>query len=232
MDALVLAGGFGTRLRPLVSGVPKPMAPVHGKPFLHYLAAYLHRNNVARIVFCAGYLHEAIERYFGNRYLGMDIGYSVEREPLGTGGAFVNALPLVSGDCCLLLNGDSFFNVPVADLLDAHRRRKADLTIALVKRHTGGRFGLVRMREDRIVSFKEKRSTGPGLVNGGVYVVRRSVFDKTDLPRTFSLEKDFLEQYCNRLLFTGVAGDGYFVDIGVPEDYRRAQREYQHLETA
>jgi D-glycero-alpha-D-manno-heptose 1-phosphate guanylyltransferase len=232
MEALVLAGGFGTRLSTVVAGVPKPMAPVHGKPFLHYLAAYLSRNNVSRIVFCTGYLHESIERYFGNRYLGMDIGYSVEREPLGTGGAFVKALPLVSGDCCLLLNGDSFFNVPVADLLDAHRRHKADLTIALVNRSVAGRYGSVRLEGDRIAGFDEKTGNGPRLVNAGIYAVQKSIVDAIALPKAFSLEKDLLEKYCGRLTVTAFKGDGYFIDIGVPEDYRRAQREYQHLETA
>lgn len=230
MEALVLAGGLGTRLKAEIADVPKPMAPINKKPFLHYLAAYLHRNNVSRIVFCTGYLHESIERYFGNRYLGMDIAYSVEREPLGTGGAFVKALPLASGDCCLLLNGDSFFNIPVARLLDAHRLRKADLTIALVNRPASGRYGSVRLEGDRIVAFDEKGDSGPRLVNGGVYVVQKSVFDKTGLPPAFSLEKDFLETNCRRFTFTGVTGNDYFIDIGVPEDYRRAQREYARFE--
>ncbi len=132
MEAVILAGGFGTRLRPVISDVPKPMAPICGKPFLHYLVGYLKQNGVSKIVLCTGYLHEAVTRFFGNEYLGITIDYSVENEPLGTGGAFVNALPLICGAECLLCNGDSYYNFPVTRLSDAHRRTDADVTIALV----------------------------------------------------------------------------------------------------
>jgi D-glycero-alpha-D-manno-heptose 1-phosphate guanylyltransferase len=230
MEAFVLAGGYGRRLASVVSDVPKPMAPVHGKPLLHYLVQYLAYNAVSRIVFCCGYLHEAIERYFGAEFHGITIDYSVEREPLGTGGALVNALHLMREEVCLVLNGDSFFKAALGKLLAAHKDNNSDVTIALKEQSRLDRYGAVRLQGNRIIAFSEKQSDARGLANGGVYVVRKSAFQSLVLPKSFSLEKDFLERYCGQLTFTGVIDKGYFIDIGTPEDYQRAQVEFRQLE--
>jgi D-glycero-alpha-D-manno-heptose 1-phosphate guanylyltransferase len=232
MEAIILAGGFGTRLQSVVSDVPKPMAPVNGKPFLHYLVAHLAKNGVSRIVLCTGYLHETIERYFGEIYLGVDMAYSLEKEPLGTGGALVEALPLVKNEVFLLLNGDTFFGISPASLSELRLRTNADIAVALVNLPFRDRYGSVQLKDNRIVSFGEKGVATQGPANGGVYLVRKSVIQALDLPHKFSFEKDVLEKRCGTLSIAGIVLWAYFVDIGIPEDYLRAQLEHTRLETA
>lgn len=222
--AIVLAGGFGTRLQKVISDVPKPMAPIHNKPFLHHLLTYLQIQGVENIVLSTGYLHEKIESYFGNLYNGLNISYSQEIKPLGTGGGIKKAFETVNENA-FVVNGDSFFNVDLNAMAKFHHEQKSDFTLALKPMLNFERYGTVELNENRITAFREKQFCENGFINGGVYITKREVFENLNLPEVFSLETDFLAKHLNNLFVAGFVSDGYFIDIGIPADYQRAQEE-------
>jgi D-glycero-alpha-D-manno-heptose 1-phosphate guanylyltransferase len=225
IPAIVLCGGFGTRLQSVVSDVPKPMALVGGRPFLHYVFCYLKREGVREAILAVGYKREVIEKYFGHEYMGIAIRYSVEQEPLGTGGGIKQAYYMTHGEV-FVLNGDTFFDVSLKELSTAHEARKADLTIALKPMQEFDRYGTVSVDENgRIAAFEEKRYCRAGLINGGIYLLGRHLFDGLQLPLKFSFEKEIMEGQTGEKRMAGVAFDSYFIDIGIPEDYSRAQTE-------
>jgi len=229
MEAVILAGGAGVRLREVVRDLPKPMAPVGDRPFLGYLIDQLVHWNVRDIVLATGYKSEVVETHFGDgRSHGAKIRYSVEARPMGTGGALRDALRMVRGDQFLLLNGDSFLDVDLAELAEFHRGHGGVGTIALVERPDTSRYGRVSLSDrGRILSMREKGIAGPGLINGGVHVWSREISRRIG-PGTVSLENDVVPG----LLPLGVFGKiilGYFVDIGIPEDYETARRDCARL---
>lgn len=231
-EAVVLAGGLGTRLRSVVSTKPKPMADINGRPFLEYVLDYLKEQDITRVVLAVGYKHELISEHFSNAYKGLQISYSIEHEPLGTGGAIFKALELVISDDVYVLNGDTLFMVDLARMYEFHISKKSLLTIALKQIEKSDRYGNVFLDSNqRILSFQEKQSySTTQLINGGVYLINKNLFSKIDLPRKFSFEKDFLERYCGELEFYGFISSAYFIDIGVPEDYERAKQELSKLQ--
>lgn len=229
ITALILAGGAGTRLRSVVSDVPKPLAPVCGRPFLEYVLFQLRANGVGRAIICSGYRSGAISDHFGDgRRWGIELRYSVEAEeaPLGTAGALARAAPLAEGERLLALNGDSLFDIAIADLVEDHVRNGAALTLALATASAAGRYGSVATDADGwVTAFAEKPDAGGApLVNGGVYVVERGVLDAVARDRAVSLERELLPALVGRSL-RGRAFEGFFIDIGVPDDYRRAQAD-------
>lgn len=226
-EAIILAGGFGTRLRSVVSDVPKPMAPVAGRPFLCHLLDSLKKEGYGHVVLATGYLHEKVEDYFGSEYNGLKIDYAVELEPLGTGGAIVNGLQHCSCEKVTVLNGDTFFKIDHRKLTDLCDEKKAPLTIALRHVEDSGRYGCVECDDEgRIVAFREKDDQGqPGYINGGIYRLDRHLLDRFSLGQQFSFEKEVLQHDYRGQHFYGVRFDGYFIDIGIPEDYERAQEE-------
>lgn len=229
MDAIILAGGFGTRLRSIVSDVPKPMAPVANKPFLSYLLEYLSKYQINSVVLCTGYKHNVIESYFSTSFKNIDIKYSIEDEPLGTGGAIKRAFQLIESDNALILNGDTLFNVDLSEFIHHHLTSNADITIAL-KHLTGyDRYGSVIMSGNKVVDFEEKKYKDDGYINGGVYIVNKGILDGFDLPKTFSFEKEILESRLNELNINGYKSASYFIDIGIPEDYEKSQKEVKEL---
>ena len=226
-EAIILAGGFGTRLQHIVSDVPKPMADINGSPFLVFLLWKLQTAGISHVILSTGYLHEKIENYFGNRFENLKITYSQETEPLGTGGAVQFALGKAETDNLLVLNGDTLFDIDFAHFDNFYRTKKTMLALALRKEKDLCRYGTVKINENaKIVGFSEKNtSNGEGLINGGIYLLNKKLFDNQKLPKTFSFEKEILEkQYLNDEFF-GIVFDSYFIDIGVPEDYARAQME-------
>lgn len=229
MDAIILAGGFGTRLRSVVSDVPKPMALVADKPFLTYLLEYLSKYQIKSVVLCTGYKHEVIENYFSTSYKDIDIKYSVEDEPLGTGGAIKKAFQLIESDNALILNGDTLFNVELSEFLNHHQMQQSDISIALKYLTDFDRYGSVVLEENKVVGFEEKKHKDHGYINGGVYIVQKEVFDKYELPKTFSFENEILEKKINELNVCGYKSSSYFIDIGIPEDYEKAQKEVKEL---
>ena len=230
-EAIVLAGGLGTRLRSAVPDLPKCMAPVGGKPFIAYLTDHFRRSGVERFIFALGYKSAAFDDFF-RRYF-PDGGYtvSVEEQPLGTGGAIRRACTLARDRTVLILNGDTFFGIRTAELAAAHEKHGADCTICLKPMRQFDRFGAVELDpEDRVRAFREKKYTSEGAVNGGVYALNREGFLAEPLPEVFSFEKDYLERSIDSRRIYGLLQDAYFIDIGIPEDYRKVQQEINSLQ--
>jgi len=215
MEAVVLAGGLGTRLRAAVSDVPKPMAPVGGRPFLERLLDYWIGQGVSRAVLAVGYMYDTIRRHFGDEYRGCAIAYSIENHPLGTGGALIQALPLVQDPTFLVLNGDTYFAVPLDALAAFHRRHGADVTMSLFRSDEPRYTGVSVDANGRVASF-----SGQGLVNGGVFLFERAALARRVPAGVASLEKDLLPGLGAAIY--GCVFDVPFVDIGVPEDWRAA----------
>lgn len=230
-EAVVLAGGFGTRLRSVVSDVPKPMAPVAGRPFLAYLLDCIERQGYGHVVLATGYMHEKVEECFGQRYRGISIDYARETSPLGTGGAMLNALQHCTEERITVLNGDTLFLVDHDELCRLADERTTGLAIAVRRVEDAGRYGSVEVAADgRITAFREKDPlTGPGLINGGIYRLHRSIFDGWRCGQTFSFEKEIMQSRYREEAFYAYASDAYFIDIGIPDDYARAQTELPTL---
>ncbi len=230
VEAIILAGGLGKRLRAAVKKSPKPMALVNEQPFLSYVLNFLLRNNIPKVILAIGYMHEKIEAFYGSSYKELQIEYSVEEKPLGTGGALKQAFSKISSQEILIMNGDTFFDVNIEAMFETHKKTEADLTIALKPMHYISRYGIVNIEGTQIKRFEEKKKVDFGYINAGVYISRNTLFDAFDLPETFSFEEDFLKKYTSELNMHAHISDTYFIDIGVPEDYRRAQTEMKSYE--
>ena len=215
-EAIILAGGFGT-----------PMAPVNGRPFLTYILDYLIDYQYTKVVLSVGYLHEKIEEFFGTQYKSLEIDYAVETEPLGTGGGILFAMSKCETDNVLVINGDTMFKVDLDAFEQFHQDKEGLLSIVLREVEDVSRYGSVVMDSDnRITLFAEKQlSSGRGYINGGVYLIHRDLFAKYPQPEKFSFERDLMTQFYTQEPFYAMPSDGYFIDIGIPEDYARAQVE-------
>jgi len=224
-EAIVLAGGLGTRLSPVVVNRPKAMVDVGGRPFLELLLDRMARNTVVRVILATGHFHECIEEHFGSQWKGIGICYSVEAHPLGTGGALWKALSLATVNDVFVFNGDTYFDVDLPRLYEFHRDIGADVTLALKPMRNFDRYGTVDLKDSRVTGFREKAKVQEGLINGGVYLMNRSAIQRFAVPEKFSLETDFLETKVSDITIAGFIQDSYFIDIGVPDDYTRAQRE-------
>jgi D-glycero-alpha-D-manno-heptose 1-phosphate guanylyltransferase len=225
METIILAGGFGTRLQSVVKDVPKPMAEVNGYPFLKYLFDYLKIYDIKKVILSVGYKQDIIKEYFKNSYLDIEIIYSSEDEPLGTGGAIKRALSFSNSDKVFILNGDTYFKIDLNKMLNRHIELNADITIATKNMQNFDRYGKVQVENNRIIKFEEKKFNKDGLINGGIYVINKDIFNNFDLKERFSFESDFLQKYINELNIINSTFDEYFIDIGIPEDYKKAQIE-------
>lgn len=230
MQAIILAGGLGTRLRALVSAVPKPMAPIHAKPFLAYLLEYLKSQGIDEVILSVHYLSEHIEAYFQGSYHGITIQYAHEEQPLGTGGAILNALQQVTAqEPVFVVNGDTFLKLNYPAMLAVHQKNAAALTIALRPVNDCTRYGSVILENDQVIAFKEQGAGGPGLINAGVYLMQPQLFEQLrqdEAPLAFSFERDFLHHYVTSIKPQAFIVNGYFIDIGIPADYLAAQRTF------
>ena len=231
-EAIILAGGFGTRLKEVIGeDIPKPMAPVNGRPFLEYILAYLEKWGVERVIMATGYRHEVIEAHFRDRHNDIEIAYSVEEEPLGTGGAVKKAMELVNDSSPYVINGDTYFDANLWKLGNSFRAKEAEAIMALRKMGDTSRYGTVKIDPDnRITEFKEKGAhKGMGFINGGTYILSGKAFLDLGLPDKFSLEKDYFEKYYTKQRMFGVRCYSYFLDIGIPEDYEEAADAFEGL---
>lgn len=230
-EAIILAGGFGTRLQSVVSDVPKPMAPVAGRPFLTYLLDRLQKQGYTHVVLATGYLHEKVEEFFGHEYRGISIDYARELSPLGTGGAMVNALHYCHEDAVTVINGDTLFDIDHERLCRFAEEKDTSLAIVLRQVPDAGRYGSVEIDADGcITTFKEKNAeAGSGLINGGIYRIQRSLLDGFRLGEKFSFEQELMQQRYRDERYYAYADGAYFLDIGIPEDYSRAQQELPSL---
>ena len=226
LEAIILAGGFGTRLQSVVSDVPKPMAPMDdkGTPFLEKVLASLEKQGFSHVVLSIGYMGEKIRGYFGDKFGAISIDYVTEDNPLGTGGAVKLSLKACHEENVFILNGDTILEVNLPAMLKQHESTSPDMTIAVKEMTNFHRYGAVIIGPDGYIkSFQEKKHCARGYINGGVYCVRKDLF-ATAPEGKFSLES-YMEENADRLRLKAYKTEGYFIDIGVPEDYERAKRE-------
>lgn len=225
-EAIILAGGLGTRLREAVPDLPKCMAPVAGKPFLSYVIDYLRMQGIQRFLFSLGHKWEAIEGFLEKEYPTLHYLSVIEEEPLDTGGAIYLAAQKSNSKNILVANGDTLFKINVEELFSFHEEKNSECTLALKPMQHFNRYGVVETDgRGKILSFKEKKFYETGLINGGAYLINRKKFLDRLLPEKFSFEKAYLEKYCSEGNFYGSVQDRYFIDIGIPEDYQNAQTE-------
>jgi D-glycero-alpha-D-manno-heptose 1-phosphate guanylyltransferase len=232
LEAIILAGGLGTRLRSVIGeAMPKCMAPVAGRPFLHHLFQYLEREGCTRVVLSLGHGHGHILDWLEKeRPTRIPVHHVIETEPLGTGGGIRMALGEARGEYTTVLNGDTAFEVRLQALQDFAKSTGAETALALKSMQHFERYGTVEVESEtgRIIRFEEKRPREAGLINGGVYCIHRERFLSRSLPEKFSFEKDYLEASVDEGVFYGQSSGSYFIDIGIPEDYERAQEDFKN----
>ena len=225
-EAIILAGGLGTRLRDAVPDLPKCMAPVAGRPFVSIVIDYLRMQGIERFIFSLGYKSGVIEEFLQKEYPTLDYTSVIEPEPLGTGGAIRLAIQKTVSRNIVVANGDTLFKISLHDLFKTHHDNDAECTLALKPMQNFDRYGVVEIDDnEKITSFKEKEFYADGMINGGMYVLDRDKFLLRSFPEKFSFEKDYLEAFCTEGKFYASIQNGYFIDIGIPEDYQKAQLE-------
>jgi len=228
MEAIVLAGGFGTRLREVVPDVPKPMAPIAGRPFLEILLSSLAQKGFKRILLSLGFMAEKVVEHFGDRFAGMELVHVIEKVPLGTGGAVRQALVHCCSDHAFVFNGDTYLDLEASEIEVHWQIHHAPIIVARWVSDTS-RYGRLNVARKRVLGFAEKKVAGPGLINAGCYVLPVSILDGFAVGHPFSLEMDFLAQVVPQQRFDLFVTQGHFIDIGVPADYLRAQTELAEI---
>jgi D-glycero-alpha-D-manno-heptose 1-phosphate guanylyltransferase len=228
--AIILAGGLGTRLRSAVPDLPKCMAPVAGKPFVAYVLETLHKQGITKFILSLGYKYEPVVAFVKQQYPNLSFIFSVEEEPLGTGGGIKKACEKTTSENVLVANGDTLFDINIQTVFAFHHAKKSICTLALKPMRNFERYGVVELKADnKIASFKEKQFYESGLINGGVYALNVPNFLSKNLPEKFSFEKDFLEKFYTEENMYGFIQDQYFIDIGIPEDYEKANKDFIEL---
>lgn len=231
-EVIILAGGLGTRLKDAVPDLPKCMAPVAGRPFLFYVINYLRSQGIEKFIFSLGYKHEVIETYLDDQFPTLNFQIVTEAEPLGTGGAIQLAVAKASERNVVIANGDTIFRTDLQKAGTLHSFNNAECTLLLKSLHNFDRYGVVEINGDNLVTdFKEKKYYEQGTINGGLYILNVSGFLEHLFPEKFSFEKDYLEKSISSSTngeqkIYGQVQDEYFIDIGIPEDYNRAQMEF------
>jgi D-glycero-alpha-D-manno-heptose 1-phosphate guanylyltransferase len=231
MDCIILAGGFGTRLQDVVKEVPKPLAPINGKPFLvlllQQLATFKHIKNV---ILALGYKAEAVIEYFEKHPPPIPLIYSLEKEPLGTGGCLLHAMEASVADEFLVMNGDSYLDFSFEGMQTHHRTKQADFTMAVLEVADGSRYGKVEFNEHfRIEGFKEKTgAVAPCWISAGIYLVKRNCLSSLACGKSFSLEKEGFSSLLKKRMIAYPC-QGTFIDIGTKESYSEAQKVLRNL---
>ena len=222
MEAIILAGGKGTRLKSIVSTVPKPMALINGRPFLELLMLQLSCYSFKRIILSIGHLGDVIQAHFGPKFKNIDIVYLNEHTPLGTGGAVREAMKACQEDHVYIMNGDTFQLVDFNKVEEYWQSNKNPIMIAAEVTDTS-RYGALLIEKNKVIGFSEKGKTGPGYINAGYYVFNKAQTNLFPNLGVFSLEQDFLEEDIYRHSYDFFKSARGFIDIGIPEDYVKAQ---------
>jgi len=225
VTAAILIGGLGTRLRSVVPDRPKVLAEVRGQPFLAFLLDQLTTTGIKRVVLCAGYKGEQVQAAFGQSYRALELLYSQEASPLGTGGAIRLAINLLDSEPVLVMNGDSYCGVDLMTFWTWHGKRNAAGSMLLAQTLETERYGRVQVDSDGlVVGFHEKgKGGGKGWINAGVYFLGQDFILSIPTNREISLEREIFPMWVGRKLY-GYQSAGHFLDIGTPEDYAAAER--------
>lgn len=223
MEAIILAGGMGTRLREIITDIPKPMAPVNDKPFLFYIFNWIKDYPVEKAILSIGKGSEKVIDYLQDSFNNIPVEYAIEEKSLGTGGAIRFALHKTRGTDILILNGDTYFPIDLNKFFLFHIENKNLFSVALKPMKNFSRYGSVECFNNNILRFNEKKFCSDGLINGGIYLVNKDFIESRQLPEVFSLEKDILEKEAGSSTLKCMKFDDMFIDIGIPEDYRRAE---------
>lgn len=231
MECIVLAGGLGTRLQSVTKdALPKCMALVNGQPFLHYLFSYLQQQQVTKVLLSLGHKASVVLDWLQDKNYGFEVTPIIEQEPLGTGGGIQLALQAAQSNDVIVMNGDTLFLCDIKELFQVHQSHPAAVTLALKIMQQYDRYGSVILDdESKILAFEEKKYKDHGTINAGTYCINKHAFLNKQLPTKFSFEKDYLEAFIHEGSFYGRAFDAYFIDIGIPEDYHKAQHNFLTL---
>src|SRR5579864_4048758 len=224
-EAIILAGGLGKRLESVTGELPKCLVPVAGKPFLSYLLESSKKQGIKKFIFALGHKSDQIEAFVKKTLPEGSYIFSIEEEPLGTGGAIYKACRQAEGPNVIILNADTYFGITYSNLTIIHELRKADCTLALKPMKAFERYGAVEIERQVVTGFGEKKYRKEGLINGGVYALAVESFLQKSFPASFSFERDFLEKNYRSGKILALVSDAYFIDIGIPEDYQLAQEE-------
>ena len=229
-EVIILAGGFGTRLREVVGDLPKSLAPINDKPFLYYLISYLQKYGVNRFIFSLGYKHDLIVTYIREFHSEIEAIFVVEDSPLGTGGAIKEALKISKSANILVVNGDTYFDFNLNDFYEKAILGQFPFTIALLKIENNYRYGFVELDEkNEIIRFCEKQESNNVFINTGFYIINKEQLDFGANNDIFSLEKDFFESDLRKIKLYGIEFNDEFIDIGVPYDFNKAQTFFKQL---
>jgi D-glycero-alpha-D-manno-heptose 1-phosphate guanylyltransferase len=223
MQAIILAGGMGTRLNKVVPNLPKPMAPVGQRPFLEIVLESLAKTGFEKVILSVGFMADKIMNHFGSNCFGIDLVYAVEDSPLGTGGGVRLAIEQVTDDHVYIFNGDTYLNLEVSLVEQLWRRRKRSIIIGREVSDTA-RYGRLEVKDGIALSLSEKKCGGPGIINAGCYVVNRTQIKCFEPRIPFSLENNFLVSSIAEGGFDVFVTKGAFIDIGIPNDYQRAKQ--------
>lgn len=223
MEAVILSGGKGTRLQSVIKDIPKTMADVNGTPFLETTLQWLNSFNINKVILAVGYKKEYIKKYFGNNYKNINLIYSEEEEPLGTGGAIKKALKECVDDNVIVMNGDVLARVDLNKMYEKHLSLGSVMTIAVKEMTNFDRFGVVKFNKDRITRFEEKKYAEKGFMNTGIYIMNKDIFENKIEDKSFSIENDYLSKYIDKDKISPFIFAGEFIDIGIPEDYQKIQ---------
>ncbi|AXH14298.1 D-glycero-D-manno-heptose 1-phosphate guanosyltransferase [Malaciobacter mytili LMG 24559] len=228
MEVIILAGGFGTRLQSVVKDIPKPMADINGYPFLKYVFDYLSKYNITKVILSVGYKQEIIKEYFETSYKNINIVYSTENNPLGTGGAIKKALNYCTNSNTIVLNGDTFCNIQLDEFVN-NSIKDSDMSMVIKKMKKFDRYGSVEIKDNKVINFKEKMYYKEAFINAGIYLIKNKIFDSYTLPTNFSFE-EFLEKNIRNLnIYSYKEEDNYFIDIGIPADYEKAKNDFKDI---
>jgi len=230
MKVIILAGGFGTRLKSVVSDVPKPMADINGKPFLEYIFKYLSKYDINEVVISVGYKQNIIKNYFNQKYHNINIKYSCEDKPLGTGGAIKKALTFFNdSNNVMVINGDTFFNLDLNHLIRRSINSDFDIIISLKELENFSRYGSIKIKNNLVTAFVEKKFVKKAYINCGFYLIKQQIFDNIKSNSCFSFEEFIQDNLKHLIIRPFISNKSYFIDIGIPSDYNKAKNDFKEI---
>jgi len=224
VTAVILAGGLGKRLRPVITKKPKSLAEINGRPFLYYLLDQLNAKKINKVVISTGYMAEKIEKEIGLKYKSLNIVFCKESSPAGTGGGLKNTEKVINTDLCLIMNGDSYVEYDASNLFLYHNKLNSTMTMVTRESKDISRFGVVKTNQkSKIIDFVEKGAeSGKGLINAGIYLIKKSLLKKIPTRIPYSLELDFFPSLIGKEIYS-FKTKGDFIDIGTPKSYEKAK---------